>query len=96
MAQRSRLGFPRPKVLRCITPVQPGQAAELGSDRLELDLIESRSSWLLEAQAEEPAGSAAQLDARERCDHRRRDEQEDRDTDGNRLLPPGRGHVCDS
>ena len=38
----------------------------------------------------------AQLDARERRDNRRRDDQEDGDADGYRLLLPGCGHVCDN
>jgi hypothetical protein len=40
---------------------EPSQAAELGSVGPELDLIKSRSSWLLAAQAEEPARSAGTL-----------------------------------
>jgi hypothetical protein len=40
---------------------EPSQAAEPGSVGPELDLIESRSSWLLAAQAEEPAWSAGAL-----------------------------------
>lgn len=40
---------------------EPSQAAELRSVRPELDLIESRSSWLLAAQAEEPPRSAGTL-----------------------------------
>jgi hypothetical protein len=40
---------------------EPSQAAEAGSVGPELDLIESRSSWLLAAQTEEPARSAGTL-----------------------------------